>query len=177
MKSIINTKNTIIIILCITIILLGIGFSYVCMQLDYQNKKKPSFDLKIKRVEQLTPIQGGDKKPTGIYNVSNSGKTINLEFNLYAPRDEISYKIIIKNEGTIKASIINLIEIPDYINDESYSKNIYPIKISHNDIVGKVLEPDEEIELNVVAYFSYKAKPINKKAIYQISILAEQADK
>lgn len=171
MRSIINLKNTIIIILCITIIILGVSFAYLSMQLDNVNKKISSYDVSITKVEQLTPIRGKDKSPTGIYNISNSGKTINLEFNLYAPRDEVSYKVTIKNKGTIKAQIINLIEIPDYLNNQAAANEIYPVKITHNNIVGKTLKPNEEINLNIVANFNYKEKEKTTKIPYQISIL------
>ena len=113
MSNVVKVKNSIIIVLCVTIILLGTGFSYISMQLERLNSKKPSYNVLITKVEQLTPIKGGFKNPTSAYNISNNGQTINFSFNLFAPRDEISYKITIENTGTIDAEFIKLIEIPD----------------------------------------------------------------
>ena len=172
MKSNINTKNTIIVVLCITIILLCIGFSYLAMKVDFKKKNELKFNVDFYKVEELTPVQGGKKKPTVLSSITNSKKTINMQFDLYAPRDEISFKIIIKNTGDIPAQIINLVETPDYINNENSAKNIYPVKISHNDIIGEVLEPDQEVVLTVVAYFNYKEQAKKITIPYQISILA-----
>ena len=176
MSNVVKVKNSIIIVLCVTIILLGIGFSYISMQLERLNSKKPSYNVLITKVEQLTPIKGGFKNPTSTYNISNNGQTINFSFNLFAPRDEISYKITIENTGTIDAEIINLIEIPDYISDEDSANEIYPVKISHDTISGKKIKASEKIEFNIVAYFNHKQKAKNVKFPYQISILSTMKD-
>lgn len=176
MNDIVKVKNTIIIILCVTIILLGIGFSYISMQLDGYNKNKVSYGVAITGVEQQSSIKGSYKTPTSTYNLSNNNQTVNFSFNLFAPKDEISYKITIKNIGTLDAEIINLIEIPDYINDDNSAQEIYPVKVTHNDIVGKILKPNDEIELNVVVYFNQKQKAQNIKFPYQISILSTMKD-
>ena len=52
------------------------------------------------------------------------------------------------------------------------AKEIYPVKISHNDIVGKKLDPDEEVELTITAYFNYKEQAKKVNVPYQINILA-----
>ena len=96
-----------------------------------------------------------------------------MEFNLSTPRDEIGYRITIKNTGNIPAKIINIIENPDYINDNIAANNILPVKISHNNISGKVLLPNEETELNIIAIFEYNSMPSNMKIPYQISILTQ----
>lgn len=177
MNDVVKVKNSIIIVLCITIILLGVGFSYVSMQLENLNTKKPGYSVEITKVEQLTPIKGGLKNPTSTYNISNNGQTVNFYFNLFAPRDEISYKITIENKGTLDAEIINLIEIPDYINDEDSATQIYPVKISHDTISEKTIKANDKIELNVVAYFNHKQKAKNIKFPYQITVLSTMKDK
>lgn len=176
MKDIVKVKNAIIIMLCVTIILLGIGFSYISMQLDSYNKNKSSYGVAITSVEQQSSIKGSYKNPTSTYNLSNNSQTINFSFNLFAPKDEISYKITIENIGTLNAEITNLIEIPDYINDAESAQEIYPVKVTHNDIIGKTIKPKEKIELNVVVYFNQKQKAQSIKLPYQISVLSTMKD-
>ena len=96
---------------------------------------------------------------------------------MFAPTDEVSYRITIKNKGTIPAEIINLLEYPDYLNDEATAKSIYPVEVKHNNIVGKVLAPGEETELNVAAIFNYKASPKSVQVPYQITILTKSSEK
>lgn len=161
-----------IIALCITIICLCFGFSYLSMELENLNGEKNNFNLSFVKVTPRTPVQGGTKTPTGTASISNSGKTVNLQFNLYSPYDELSYEITIKNEGSIPAEIINLVEVPDYINDSAKANEIYPVQISHNDVVGKEINPGEEITLTVLAYYNYKAQYNLIQVPYQISLLA-----
>lgn len=167
-----NNKNVIIVILCITIICMGLGFSYISMNLSQHNSKE-NFNLIFSDFALQTPIQGGKTPPTATAKIINSGKTIDINYNLFSPVDELCYKIIIKNEGTLKAKIIELIEYPDYINDKQEATKIYPVKITHNDIKNKVLEPGEEIELTVIAYFNYKESPKNINVPFKISIISQ----
>lgn len=173
MKNLVKTRNWIIITLCLTIICMGVGFAVLSMELEKQNNNSPYFAVEFIKAEQRTPVQGGEKTPTVTSSITNSGQTINMEFNLYTPRDEIGYKITIKNVGTVKAEIVNLIEKPDYITDSALATTIFPVKMSHNNIAGKVLEPGEEIELNVVAIFDYNAFPLDSKVPYQISLITK----
>lgn len=170
-----KTRNVIIMFLCATIICLGIGFSYLSIELNKKNANSTSFDVSFTNVELVTPIKGGKIAPVALSSITNSNKTVNFNITMYAPRDEITYKVTIKNTGTMKAEIINLIEVPDYLNDTSLSKSIYPLKITHNDIVGKVLEPDEEITLNISVIFNHKAEALTKTINYGISLLTKSS--
>lgn len=172
-----KTRNLIIMFLCATIICLGIGFSYLSIELEKKNADLTSFDVSFTNVELVTPIKGGKAAPIALSSITNSNKTINFNITMYAPRDEITYKVTIKNTGTMKAEIINLIEVPDYLNDTSLSKEIYPLKITHNDIVGKVLDPEEEITLNISVIFNHNAAPLTKSLNYGISLLAKSSSK
>lgn len=172
MKKLFQIRNIIIIALCITIICLCFGFTYLSMKLENLTGDKNNFNLSFVKVTPRTPVQGGSKAPTGTSSISNSGKTVNMQFNLYSPYDELSYEITIRNEGTIPAEIINLVEVPDYINDSEQANEIYPVQISHNDIVGKKVNPGEEITLTILAYYSYKAQQVPIQIPYQISLLA-----
>lgn len=171
MKSLVKTKNKIIIILCLTIICLGIGFAYLAIELQKANSNKPYFDVSFTNVELGTPVQGGKNIPLSTSSITNAKKTINFNMTLYAPRDEVSYKVTVKNTGTIPAEIINLIESPDYLNNTTLAKTISPVRLTHNDIVGKVLEPGEELTLSVSAIFDYKAESETKKISYQITLI------
>lgn len=176
MKSLVKTRNWIIIILCLTIICMGIGFAVLSMELENQKNNHPRFSLEFTKAEQRSLVQGGLNTPNVNSSIINSGQTINIDFELYAPRDEIGYKVIIKNTGNVKAEIVNIIEKPDYINDLSIAQTILPVKISHNNIIGKTLEPEEEVELNIVAIFDYNALPMDMKIPYQLSILTKSIE-
>ena len=101
MKSLVKTKNKIIIILCLTIICLGIGFAYLAIELQKVNSTKPYFDVSFTNVELGTPVQGGKNIPLSTSSITNAKKTINFNMTLYAPRDEVSYKVTVKNTGTL----------------------------------------------------------------------------
>lgn len=177
MKATINIRNWIIILLCITIVCMAIGFAFLSMQLEKKNSNIPIHDVSFTNINPRTPVQGGQKTPSAIVNITNSSQTINFKFNLYSPTDEISYRITIKNKGTIDAEIVSLIEYPDYINDVSSAKKIYPVEVKHNNIIGKVLAPGEETELNVAATFNYKELPKVMTVPYQITLLTKSPEK
>ncbi len=173
MKNIVKTRNWIITVLCITIILMAIGFALLSMQLDKNNINSAIHDTSFITINPRTPVQGGEKVPSATANITNSGQTINFKFSLYAPSDEISYRITIKNQGTIDTEIVSLIEYPNYLNDQELAKSIYPVEIKHNNIIGKVLSPGEETELNVAATFNYKEQPMQIVVPYQITIITK----
>lgn len=176
MKNSLNIRNWIIIVLCITIVCMAIGFAILSMQLENNKTTTAIHDTSFVKVNPRTPVQGSTIVPNATASITNSGQTINFIFNLYAPTDEISYRITIKNKGTIDAEIINLIEYPDYINDSSKANEIYPVEIKHNNIIGKVLSPGEETELNVAATFNYKALPLAIQVPYQITIITKSPE-
>ena len=172
-KTMINKRNIIIIVLCATIITMAIAFSYLTMQLNLQKTKQFYHDVSIEKVESLTPIQGGHIAPSASYQLSNSNKTIDMQFGLTTPRDEVSYKIVIKNKGTHKAKIVSIIETPDFYNKQSVAQTILPAIITHNNINETVLKPGEEISLTVIAYLPSSAPTTVVNVSYQLSILSE----
>ena len=147
------------------------------MQLEKNSSNIPIHDVSFTNINPRTPVQGGSKVPNATATITNFNQTINFKFHLYSPTDEISYRITIKNKGTIDAEIVSLIEYPDYLNDANVAKKIYPIEIKHNNIIGKVLAPGEETELNVAATFNYKELPRVATALYQITILTKSPEK
>lgn len=177
MKNLIKTRNWIIVVLCLTIVCLGVGFAVLSMKLESKKNTGSVFAVEFVKDEKRNPVQGGIQPPTITSSITNANQTINIEFNLYAPRDEIGYRVTIKNTGNIAAEIINLIEKPDYSTDLLAASSIQPVKISHNNIVGKILSPGEEVELNIIAIFDHNAPPTPITIPYQISIIAKSKEK
>ena len=85
MKSNFNIRNLIIIMLCITIISMGIGFAYLSVILENKNKEKPIFDVSITRITEETSIKGGVLAPVGMKKIKNDKKTIDFNFIMYTP--------------------------------------------------------------------------------------------
>lgn len=171
MKKRMNIRNLIIVILCVTIICMGIGFILLSSKLQTLKQEQPTFNVSFKKINAETPVKGGKTSPYGSNSITNQGKTLNMQLNLNAPRDELAYTIIIKNEGTLPAEIINLVESPDYINDPTSAQKIAPVVITHNDIIGKILEPKEETELKVVATYTNTTDITPKKISYQLNLV------
>lgn len=176
MNNLVKTRNWIIIILCSTIVCMGIGFAIVTMQLENVTNEHPTFAVEFTSAKERTPVQGGIKTPSATSSITNSNQTINIEFNLSSPRDEISYRITIKNTGNVKAEIIELIEKPDYLTSPAAATSILPVKISHNSISGKVLDPGEEVDLTIIAMYDYNATSSPVTVPYQLSILAKSKE-
>ena len=91
LKNLINIRNLIIVVLCITIISLGIGFAILSVELEKRSSKNLIFNVAITDVKQNTSIKGGDISPTAIHTITDSKKTISTQMNLYVPYDELSY--------------------------------------------------------------------------------------
>ncbi len=165
-------KNGIMIILCSTIICMAIGFTCVSMQLKKKNQDQERFDVSFTKITEQTKVKGGSKEPTGTTSITNRNKTVNIEFSLNEPRDELGYTMIIKNTGTIKAEIINIMTTPDYIHNSKEQEIIDPVMINQNDIIGKILEPNEEIKLKITAIYKIGKTTTAKKIPYQITLIA-----
>ena len=116
MKKIVKNKNIIITILCITIIVLSIGFTLVTLKLKERESKSKIYDVSIVRIQEGTAIKGGEVLPTGKSKIEDNGKTANFEFTLNYPKDTLTYIITIKNNGNLKAKIDGLAESQDYLN-------------------------------------------------------------
>lgn len=178
MKKTVNIRNLIIIMLCITIIFMGIGFAYLSVVLENKKNEKPIFDVSITRVAEETPIKGGLLAPVGIREVKNDKKTVDFDFIMYTPQDELAYTITVKNTGTLPAKIEDIITYPDYLGDEKLRKSISPITITHNDLDGKVLEPDDELEIKLVVSYTNNGYNVGQVSIpYQMTVLATSTNK
>lgn len=172
MKKMITNKNLIITVLCITIVLLSVGFTLIAIELKNREKNDKIYDVSIVKVQQGTAIKGGSSLPTGENSIENNGKTAKFTFNLSNPKDTLTYIITIKNNGNIKAKIDGLAESPDYLNDTNEANSILPVIINHNDIKGQTLNPGEEIKLTITAEFMSSGEPMPRTIPYQVSILS-----
>lgn len=171
MKKLVKNKNMIIMILCITIIILCIGFTLISIKLKNQDSEGKIYDVEIVNIQEGTAIKGGTILPTGTYKIEDNGKTADFIFNLTSPKDTLTYIITIKNNGNLKAKIDGLAESPDYLNDNNQANSILPVIINHNDIINQELNPREEIKLTITVEFLNSGQPIPKTIPYTISIL------
>ena len=153
MKKREKMKNAIIVILCITIIFMGIGFMFLSMKLEGYKKDEETFDVRFTSVKMLSSLKGGEKDPVGEIEIEEDGSIINMNFRLFEEHDEVDYEVIVKNEGSVPASIIRLFASPDFRSAETIQK-IAPLTISISDISGKILEPGEETSVKISAIYN-----------------------
>ena len=153
-----DIKNTIIVVLCVTIIAMGIGFIVLSVKLEGMKSEEEVFDVRFTSIRLMSSIKGGEKDPIGKFEIEDTGKILDMDFRLFKEHDEVDYEITIKNEGTVEASIVSLFSSPDY-RSQTTIKEISPITISISDISGKLLEPGEETTVKISAI--YNALPTN----------------
>jgi len=164
----INIRNLVIVFLCITVIIMAIGYSILSIELK---KDDPLFKVSFTEVEQTSSVKGGSTNPEAKYKINNTGQRVDFNFQLNNPYDELIYKIVIKNEGNIPIEITDIIETPEYTKNNELAKSIEPLKISYNDVTENVLEPEEETEINLVVQFS-QGTPQKKIINYSLVLLA-----
>jgi hypothetical protein len=152
---------------------MAVGFIIISLKLEAEKNEVQTFDVSFIKVDKTSSIKGGSMDPTGTVDITANQKELDMTFNLNAPHDELSYTVIIKNNSTTSAEIVDLMESPDY--DETYYKNlITPVTITHTDIVGKVLEPSEELELKITVYYNPTSLTVTKKTInYKLGLITK----
>ena len=153
MKKKDRVKNTIIVVLCVTIIFMGIGFMVLSMRLEGYRSEEEVFDVRFTSVRLLSSIKGGEKEPRGTLSIEDTGKILDMDFSLFKEHDQVDYEVIIKNEGTVEASIVSLFSSPDFRSKEMI-QSLYPVTISISDISGKLLEPGEETTVKISAIYN-----------------------
>ncbi len=171
MKKMLRLRNYLIAILCFTIICMSIGFSILSVKLENTNENKPYFNVVFSKVVKETAVKGETIEPRCTNSITNSSKEVNLNCNLNAPHDELSYIITIKNEGNMDATIVGLKE------NISYEEANTTAQIKHTDVEDKILKPEEEITLKV--YINYgkdtSIKPKNLK--YNLFLITSSPSK
>lgn len=173
MKSLLKTRDNVIIVLCITIILLGIGFILLSVKLKEKDEFLNVFDVSFVDVTKSSSIKGTTGEPKGDFEFLHNNKEIQFNFLLNSTHDELSYVVVLRNNGNIPCEIIDIMESPNYSVGGSFSHLIDPVSISITDVKGKVLLPEEELPFKIVVYYNPSVKPIKPISfIYKIGVLA-----
>lgn len=172
-KKAVTNRNIIIIVLCITIILMGICFIFLSVELKKQQDSINKFNVVFDKVTKETSVKGSDKEPGDVVNIESAGKVLNMSFSLFAAHDEMTYLIKIKNKGTIPAKIVKINKNPDY-NMEVYKQTITPVVITTTDVDGRVLQPNEELDYKLTVYYSPSlSKNVTKNFSYNLALITE----
>lgn len=173
MKKMINIRNSVIIVLCCTIIFLAFGFIIVSAELKHEKDSLSSFHVDFVKSLKVSSAKGSSVEPSSNTMIDDNGKVLHFHFTLNQVHDEIIYVATIKNQGTIPAKIVDLVETPNY-QDEEVSKSISPVAIRLSDVVGKTLMPNEEVEVKVVVYYNASLKESRKIDFnYSLTLITE----
>ena len=132
MKKMINIRNSVIIILCITIIFMAIGF--IVISIDYtKNKNKDlTYNVVFSSIKELSSVKGSNTEPKGKAEINEDSTEIEMNITMNSPHDELSYIATIENKGTVPIEILDIMESPDYKLD-SFKKLINPVTITLSD--------------------------------------------
>lgn len=152
MNKYIKVKNIVIIMLCATVILMAAGFVVLSVKLDNVKNELNSFNVEVKKVKKVSSLKGGSKDPLGEVKISKSKTSVNMEYVLYNPHDEITYEIIVQNKGTMRAEITDVISSPDF-DDIKIASDYEPLSLSVTSIAGKILDPGEEATMKVSVFY------------------------
>ena len=153
MKKMINIRNSVIIILCITIICMAIGF--IVISVDYTKNKNTDFSYSVvfNSIKKTSSVKGSNAEPKGEVSINDDSTEIDMHITMNSLHDELSFVATIENDGTVPVEILDIMESPDYKLD-SFKKIIDPVKITLSDVKGKVIKPNETIELKIVFYYA-----------------------
>lgn len=158
--------NLIITVLCFTVICLGLGFCLISTRLSEYKKSGTKYDVRIISIDEGTPIKGGTTVPNATYKITNCGHTVDFVFNVYNPKDSMTYTATIKNMGDIEIKIDKVVESLNY-----NKKILNPITINYNDIDGQILKSGEEVKLTISIEYGVDGISNYKKIPYSINIL------
>ena len=147
-----GVKNIIIVFLCLTIIFLCVGFALLSKELENVKNKKHEYDVVFESIEKVNSVKGGTYEPVSEAVIVKEGKEIDFKYKLYVTNDEITYNVVIKNNGTYKVKVLDLLESPNL--STGLNKLITPVTITYSDIIDKELEPDEKLDLKIVVTYN-----------------------
>ena len=157
-------RDLVIIILCFTIICLGMAFCVLSNDLSKYKKNGTKYNISITKIVDNT-INKNDIS-TSNYKIINNGKTVDFVFYNKFKKDELSFTIFIKNKGDIDGCIDTVIESLNYD-----KKDIFPINIKYNNIDKKIIKKGEVVKLKVIVDYSKEISSSYLKIPYKISIL------
>ena len=147
-----GVKNIIIVFLCLTIIFLCVGFALLSKELENVKNKKHEYDVVFESIEKVNSVKGGTYEPVSEAVIVKEGKEIDFKYKLYVTNDEITYNVVIKNNGTYKVKVLDLLESPNL--STGLNKLITPVTITYSDIIDKELEPGEKLDLKIVVTYN-----------------------
>lgn len=147
-----GVKNIIIVVLCLTIIFLCVGFALLSKELENVKNEKHEYDVSFVSVEKVNSVKGGTYEPVSEANIIKEGKELEFKFKLYVTHDEVTYNAVIQNNGTFKVKILDLLESPNL--STGLNKLITPVTITYTDLIDKELEPGEKQDLKIVVTYN-----------------------
>lgn len=147
-----GVKNIIIVFLCLTIIFLCVGFAILSKELETVKEERHAYDVYFESIDKVSSVKGGTYEPISEAEIVKEGKEINFNYKLYVTNDQITYNAVIKNNGTFKVKVLDLLESPNFATD--LNKLITPVTITYSDVIDKELEPGEKLDLKIVVTYN-----------------------
>lgn len=105
-----GTKNFIIIALCLTLMVMGIGFAVLSQNIDIKSTASISstwdihYDSFVDNTDALTSNTNNQGSvPSDGISLDADKHTATVKFNLVKPGDQVQFKAVIKNFGSINA--------------------------------------------------------------------------
>ena len=176
MKNMIHIRNSVIIVLSVTIVFMTIGFTLLAVKLKQLTNIEHSYNVSFTSIKKTSSIKGSNIEAVGNTNIVNNGKEIDMAFTMNAVHDELVYIAKIKNKGNIPSKIVDIMESPNYKIDK-FNNLIAPVSITLSDIKGKTLLPKEEIDLKIVLYYNPTTKEVGKRTFeYKIGLITESIE-
>ena len=122
-------KNIIIVFLCLTIIFLCVGFALLTKELEKVKDEKHEYDVIFESIEKVSSVKGGTYEPVSEAFIVKEGKEIDFKYKLYVTNDEITYNAVIKNNGTFKVKILDLLELDmDPLDVDILRRDLYKLQ-------------------------------------------------
>ena len=146
-------KITILIIFIITILMIGVGYAYFSETLVITGTSKivGTFDIQFKeaRIENPTELE--------TINITQDGKNLNFQVNLTMPGESDTIYYTIVNNGTIDATLENLVITSNQDNDVTFN----PSNISGDLISGDTINGSITVTWNANSYSAQKDVSFN----------------
>lgn len=174
MKKMISFRNAIIAILCVTIIFLSIGFIVLSIKFKELNEDVDSYNVTFMSIEKISSIKGSNVEPISNAKIIENHKEIEMQFDMSSVHDEVVYIATIRNNGTMKAKIVDIMGSPDYT-VEPYKTALSPVVLTLSDVKGKVLEPNQEVELRIALNYNVNGGVVPTKKVfnYKLGLITE----
>ena len=173
MKKMINIRNGIIIILCVTIVFMGIGFIILSVELKTKKDEVYTLNLAFTKVEKASSVKGSNIEPVSTAEIMSGGMELSMNFTLNAIHDEVTYIATVENKGTLAAEVVDLMQSPNF-DDPVMKSVIYPVSVTVSDLVGKIIPPGEEKTVKIVVYYNPSNMQVTKKNFnYKLGLITK----